>query len=167
MLKKIQKNSYFIISLLLLIPLVSCDSNRIFDEYFTLNKSTWSKEESIQFIFPINDTLDRRNLFINLRNNNEYEFSNLFLITQLSFPDGQQIIDTLEYDMADPTGKFLGTGFSEIKENKLFYKENIIFPILGEYSVAIKQAMRKSDEIDGVHNLNGITDVGFRIEKIE
>ena len=69
--------------------------------------------------------------------------------------------------MADPTGKFLGTGFSEIKENKLFYKENIIFPIIGEYSVAIKQAMRKSDEIDGIQNLNGITDVGFRIEKIE
>ena len=111
--------------------------------------------------------INKHNLFVNLRNNNAYEFSNLFLITKLDFPDGQKIIDTLEYDMADLTGKFLGAGFSEIKENKLFYKENISFPINGDYSIGITQAMRKSNEIDGLQNLEGVTEVGFRIEKIE
>ena len=67
--------------------------------------------------------------------------------------------------MADKTGRFLGNGFSEIKENKLYYKENITFPTRGEYTVSITQAMRKNGDINGIQSLNGITDVGFRIEK--
>ncbi len=165
-LKTIKKNSCWLY-LLLMVPLVSCDSKRVFDEYATLSDGFWNKDTTVAFNFAAPDTLNKYNLFINLRNNNKYTYSNLFLITQLNFPDGQHIIDTLEYDMADPSGKFLGTGFSEIKENKLFYKENIIFPIVGDYSFRIAQAMRKSEEIEGIRNLQGITDVGFRIEKIE
>lgn len=83
----------------------------------------------------------------------------------MNFPDGKKVIDTLEYDMTDKTGKFLGKGFSEIKENKLFYKENIIFPTTGSYKVTINQSMRKSGTVSGIKSLDGITDVGFRIEK--
>jgi gliding motility-associated lipoprotein GldH len=67
--------------------------------------------------------------------------------------------------MADVSGKFLGTGLTEIKESKLFYKENVVFPSSGDYKISISQAMRKIGEIDGVKTLEGITEVGFRIEK--
>ena len=166
MLSKSKKNNY-ILFLFLLIGLVSCDANRVFDEYTAVPNGSWQKDNVIHFNFSIQDTISKRNLFINLRNNNNYEYSNLFLITQLDFPNQQKIIDTLEYDMADVSGKFLGAGFSEIKENKLYYKENITFPIQGEYSIKISQAMRKSDEIDGINTLTGVTDIGFRIEKTE
>ncbi|MDO6674480.1 gliding motility lipoprotein GldH [Tenacibaculum sp. 1_MG-2023] len=145
----------------------SCDSNREFDNYMALPKSSWNKKNAIQFTFPINDSIGKKNLFINLRNNKDYAYSNLFLITQMNFPDGQIIIDTLEYDMADVTGKFLGQGFTDIKENKLFYKENITFPRKGKYTFKVRQAMRKNGEIEGVEELKGITHVGFRIEKIK
>ena len=164
--KKVKKNK-LIVFLSAFILLVSCDSNSVFDEYVAIPNGTWNSNNSIDFSFKVQDTINKHNLFVNLRNNNAYEFSNLFLITKLDFPDGQKIIDTLEYDMADLTGKFLGAGFSEIKENKLFYKENISFPISGDYSIGITQAMRKSNEIDGLQNLEGVTEVGFRIEKIE
>ena len=167
MLKKVKKNKYLLPFCLLIALVSSCDANRVFDDYVAIPNSTWKKDNAIKFSFSIQDTTSKRNLFINLRNNNNYEFSNLFLITQLDFPNQQKIIDTLEYDMADATGKFLGAGFSEIKENKLFYKENITFPIQGEYTIKVLQAMRKSNEVDGINSLNGITDVGFRIEKIE
>lgn len=150
---------------LLIISLISCDSKRIFDDYKSIPNSSWNSNEKVSFTFSVSDTLAKRNLFINLRNNNQYPFSNLFLITKMSFPDGHEIIDTLEYDMTDKTGKFLGKGFTEVKENKLFYKEQITFPINGEYIISINQAMRKSGEIEGVKSLKGITDVGFRIEK--
>ena len=166
MLKKL-KNSNSLLVIVLLMLLVSCDSNGVFDRYISLNDASWKANEKISFDFTINDTLAKHNLFIQLRNNSKYGFSNLFLITQCNFPDGQRIIDTLEYDMADNTGKFLGAGFTEVKENKLFYKENITFPIRGEYTFSVSQAMRKSDAIQGIESLDGITDVGFRIEKIE
>ena len=147
--------------------LISCDSDRIYDEYVSLSNSTWSKENTITFTFPIKDSINKKNLFINLRNNKDYGYSNLFLITQMNFPDGEIIIDTLEYDMADRTGKFLGEGFTDIKENKLFYKENITFPNTGEYTFKVRQAMRKNGAVGGVEELEGITQVGFRIEKIK
>lgn len=165
--KRIIRNNKIIISILLIISFISCDSKQIFDEYKSLENSTWNKEENISFEFKINDTISKQNLFINLRNNNDYPFRNLFLITNLTFPDGNKIIDTLEYDMADKTGKFLGEGFYEIKENKLFYKENIVFPIKGSYNFSVRQSMRKAGEISGIKSLKGITEVGFRIEEIK
>ncbi|WP_428741639.1 gliding motility lipoprotein GldH [Tenacibaculum sp.] len=147
--------------------IASCDSNSAFDEYLALPNSTWSKTNTIQFTFPVTDSIGKKNLYINLRNNKDYEYSNLFLITQMDFPDGQIIVDTLEYDMADVTGKFLGQGFSDIKENKLFYKEKITFPRTGNYTFKVRQAMRKNGEIEGIEELKGITHVGFRIEKTQ
>ena len=88
----------------------------------------------------------------------------MFLITTLKFPTGKKIVDTLEYEMTDNSGHFLGNGFAGIKENKLFYKENVVFPMSGEYVVSVTQAMRKSGKIDGIESLKGITEVGFRIE---
>ncbi|WGH74721.1 gliding motility lipoprotein GldH [Tenacibaculum tangerinum] len=153
--------------LVAIIGLVSCNSNSDFDAYLALPNSAWNKKNTLQFTFPINDSINKKNLFINVRNNKDYAYSNLFLITQMIFPDGNVITDTLEYDMADVTGKFLGEGFSDIKENKLFYKENIIFPNTGEYTFKVRQAMRKNGAIAGIEELEGITHVGFRIEKIE
>ncbi|CAM1369776.1 Gliding motility lipoprotein GldH homolog [Tenacibaculum sediminilitoris] len=154
---------FFLITMLF----ASCDSSSDFDAYVALPKSSWNKKNTIQFTFPINDSIGKKNLFINLRNSKDYAYSNLFLITQMNFPDGQVIIDTLEYDMADVTGKFLGQGFSDIKENKLFYKENITFPATGEYTFKVRQAMRKNGAVEGIEELEGITHVGFRIEKIK
>ncbi len=144
---------------------VSCDKNRVFDEYKSTENGSWEKNNSIQFLFQVTDTISVNNLFLNIRNNNNYKYSNLYLITKISFPNGNKIIDTLQYEMADKTGKFLGSGFSEIKENKLFYKENIRFPSSGNYTLSISQAMRKNGETVGIESLNGITDIGFRIEK--
>jgi gliding motility-associated lipoprotein GldH len=61
-------------------------------------------------------------------------------------------------------GLFLGKGFSNIKENKLFYKEAKIFPTKGEYQFIIYHAMRKQGEIEPISTLKGIQDVGFSIE---
>jgi len=161
---KTKRNKIVTISLIILC-LVSCDSKRIYDSYISVSNQSWEKENTISFSFSIKDTIKQRDLFINVRNNNNYAYSNLFLITELSFPNGKKIVDTLEYEMTDVLGKFLGVGLTEIKENKLFYKENVVFPNSGDYKVSISQAMRKNGETDGVKTLDGITEVGFRIEK--
>ncbi len=165
MLKKISNSIVLKVSALLLI-LVSCDSKRVYDEYTSIDNNKWDINTPISYQFEVTDTLAKRNLFINIRNNNNYEYSNLFLVTKMSFPDGYKIIDTLEYDMADKNGNFLGKGLSELKESKLFYKEQILFPIQGKYTLNIFQAMRKGGEVNGINELDGIVNVGFRIEKI-
>jgi gliding motility-associated lipoprotein GldH len=161
----IQKNK-FSIFLLVLILMFSCDNIIEFNQYKTLENSFWKSGEKITFAFEVKDTILPKNLYINIRNNNDYEFSNLYIITELKFPNNTLVIDTLQYEMADISGMFLGNGFSEIKENKLFYKEHKVFPVSGKYVLNIRHAMRKNGEVNAIENLNGIQDVGFSIEKI-
>jgi gliding motility-associated lipoprotein GldH len=153
-------------ALLLLVAILffSCDKKRAFDEYKSVG-SAWHKDSIVSFDLPELDTTKRYNLFVTLRDNNNYPFNNLFLIVALETPSGFTKVDTLEYQMADPDGTLLGDGFTDIKESKLFYKENVRFR--GKYKIHIKQAVRETGKIPGVTSLDGITDVGFRIEKKE
>lgn len=145
----------------------SCDSNRIYDEYKSV-PNQWHKDSIISFNVIPPDSTNNYNLFVNLRNTNEYKYSNLFLIVEMDYPNGKIVKDTLEYKMADPSGKFLGTGFTDVKENKLWYKGHekpFVFSEMGEYKIQIQHAMRQNGQVNGIENLEGITDIGFRIEK--
>lgn len=161
----IVRNSIVAIGLVLL--LVSCDKKRVFDEYKSIN-GKWNKDSIVSFSFDQKDTVSKYNLFINVRNNNSYPYNNMFLIVQLQQPGTKLTkVDTLEYQMANPDGSLMGDGFTDIKESKLWYKENVKFPKAGKYTVSIQQAVRKSGEVPGVEELDGVTDLGFRIESTE
>jgi len=155
------KNAFFIAILCILF--ISCDGNRVYDQYVSTGNA-WEKDTPLTFKFQQPDSISNYNLFVNVRNTNEYEFRNLFLIVNMNFPNGNVVTDTLEYDMAAADGKWLGTGMTT-KESKLLYKENVRFPYEGMYEVSIQQAMRKINEPQGIQSLQGITEVGFRIEK--
>ncbi|QBN19243.1 gliding motility lipoprotein GldH [Flavobacterium nackdongense] len=149
---------------LVVILFFSCDKKRVFDEYKSVG-TAWHKDSVVSFDLPQLDSTKRYNLFVTLRDNNDYKFNNLFLIVGLELPNGFTKVDTLEYQMANPDGSLMGDGFSDIKENKLFFKEKVRFR--GKYKVNIKQAVRENGKVPGVTALEGITEVGFRIENIE
>jgi len=160
----LKSSSLFLVTLVM--ALVSCDDNRVFDEYKSVS-GAWDKEDVMRFKVTAPDTTNTYNLFVNLRNNDNYKYSNLYLIVELDYPNGKTVKDTLSYKMANPDGTFLGTGFTDVKENKLWYKgydRPFTFEESGEYVVNIEQAMRKNGSIKGIEQLEGITDVGFRIE---
>ncbi|MCL4133379.1 UNVERIFIED_CONTAM: hypothetical protein GTU68_000910 [Idotea baltica] len=131
-----------------------------------MKNSEWHKDSIVKFEFNPIDTTSRNKVYINLRNNDDYAYSNLFLIVGIDFPNNYKVVDTLEYEMADVDGKFLGEGFTDLKENVLEFKSNVIFPNTGTYNISIQQAMRKSGEIDGITTLKGVSDVGIQIEKM-
>ena len=161
------QNKIRLILVCLLVVFTSCDSNQVFDQYQSVSKQ-WSKGEIIEFSFQAPDSINPYNLYVNLRNNNTYKYSNLFLIVEMNFPNGKVETDTLEYEMAKPDGTFLGLGFSDVKENKLWYKgydKPFVFSENGQYKVNIQQAMRENGKTQGIENLQGILDIGFRIEK--
>ena len=155
-----------ILFVLLSILAISCDEKRVFDHYTSVG-NTWHKDSIISFELPKLERTKSFNLFVNIRDNNDYPYNNLFLIVSMEQPNKKVYVDTLEYEMTNPDGSLLGEGFSDIKENKLFYKENVKFDQKGIYKVTIKQAVRKTGEIQGVESLSGVSDVGFRIESLD
>jgi gliding motility-associated lipoprotein GldH len=161
MLKKINYSVVFIIAL---IGLVSCNNDIVFDKYKDVS-SSWNEKDLVSFKLNPNDSLQPYDLCVNIRNTNEYKYNNLFLIVEMDFPNGKVVVDTLEYKMAYKTGALMGEGISAIKTNKLWYKQGVKFTEQGDYEIKIQHAMRKNGEVNGVTNLEGITDVGFSIEK--
>ena len=119
----------------------------------------------IVFEIPENalDTLSK-NVFLRLRNNNTYPYSNIFLIVSLTAGKEEITKDTLEYLMASPDGKWLGKGFTEVKESKLWWKENVVFPDERPIKINISQAVRSNGINKGVKVLKGIVSVGVSIE---
>jgi gliding motility-associated lipoprotein GldH len=152
--------------LLVLICFLSCDKKRVFDDYKSVG-AAWQKDSIVSFDFKQEDTTKLYNLFVNLRANQAYQFNNLYVIVAMERPGGFTKVDTLQYQMTNPDGSLLGQGFSDIKESKLFYKENLRFDTIGDYKVRIQQAVRQTGKIEGIQTLQGITEVGFRIETTE
>jgi len=160
------KSNSFMLLTVAAVFLVSCDKKRVFDEYKSVG-AAWNKDSVVTFELPKLDAKKAYNLYVNVRDNDAYPYNNMFLIVSLEQPNKKVKVDTLEYQMTNPDGTLLGDGFSDIKENKLFYKDKQQFTQKGIYKIHIQQAVRQTGKIEGVKALEGITDVGFRIESTE
>ena len=143
---------------------VSCDSNIVVSEMKSL-PGYWGQNEKLEFVIPELDSLKTYHVFFHVRNTNEYPYNNIYIIANIQFPHGKTVTDTLEYRMAAPDGSWLGTGIGEVKESKLWYKENVSFFEKGNYILTVSQAVRNNGEVSGVSQLKGITEVGYSIEE--
>ena len=146
-----------------MLTFVACDDKQFFDEYQSTDGS-WNKSDIKKFSFQQNDTTTIYNLFVNIRNNSDYPYSNMYLIVRMIKPDGITVVDTLQYQMANPDGSLLGDGFTDVKESKLYYRDNFVFKNAGNYQIEIEHAVRANGKINGDSLLSGVSDVGFRIE---
>lgn len=164
--KKFVKNRIkeFVILLVISLSFTKCEQEKGYSAYQSIGEEGLGTSPII-FEIPENvlDTL-RKNIFLRLRNNNNYQYSNIFLIVSLTAGEQQITNDTLEYLMASPEGKWLGKGFLEVKESKLWWKESVIFPEERPIKINISQAVRNNNVKSGVENLKGIVSVGISIE---
>lgn len=145
---------------------IFCTQNQTgsFSEFQSTN-GDWKATDVKKFTFEQNDSTANHSIYLNLQANNDYPFSNIFLITKIHTPSEQSYTDTLQYAMTDEYGKLLGDGLTDTKTSKLLYKENYKFKENGVYTIEVEQAVRKADEIEGTSTLKGITSVGLTIEK--
>lgn len=154
----------FKIYILFSLVIFSCDSNVEFLKYNSVN-GVWHKDSLQEFSFELNET-NEYNTFVNLRINEEYKFSNIFLITTLK--DSLNILskDTLQFKLADKSGKFIGKKRINLVDNNLLHKKQLKLEGNKKYFLSIEHAMRVINKVGGLENLQGVTDIGYKIEKI-
>lgn len=138
--------------------LSSCLSKSSYESYHTLESIGWHKDSVLVFPVELNNTTSAFKLYLNIRNRGTYEFSNIWLFINIQSPDGQILKDTVEFTLADETGRWTGSGIGDLFDNRLLYKSNVYFPVSGEYKFSIQQGMRAK-------RLKGIQDVGILIDK--
>jgi gliding motility-associated lipoprotein GldH len=153
-----RKISLPILVIMLLLVMQSCDSKRFYEENKRIEKSVWNNRDKATFKVTINDILSRYNFYFNIRNNGDYAYSNIYLFLKTVFPNGRIARDTIECQLADYEGKWLGSGISDVKFNRFLFQKDVRFPLKGQYVFEVEQAMRVKD-------LKGITDIGIRLER--
>ena len=68
---------------------MSCTDTPVISEYKSLSGAVWNKDDVKEFTFSEMDSLKGYNVFINVRNDQNFPYSNLFLIASLHTPDGE------------------------------------------------------------------------------
>lgn len=148
----------YILSIFLITGFASCDRKRVFEAYHTIGENGWNKDSVVIFNVALKDTTRNHNMYVNIRNKGTYPYSNLWLFLSIGSPDGKMLTDTVEFSLAEPSGRWKGSGIGDLHDNQILYKSSVYFPHKGKYTFQIKQGMR-----DNV--LLGIRDIGLRIEK--
>ena len=157
MIKGINRFSFVLVMTFLLL-LLSCNSSVVYTNSQAIHKETWTLTDIPTFKVPITDTVNSNNVLFTIRSGSSFPFRNIFLFVTTTSPDGKQITDTLQYNLADEKGKWYGKGFGDIHELNLPYKSNVFFPVKGIYEFKIQHGMR-------IENLKGVYDFGLKIEK--
>lgn len=156
--------SVFIL-LIAVITLIACDDRTVQTQQFIFPSLGWPIKDAVAFDIKAPDTINTYNLFINMRNNQEYGYDNLWIVSELRYPQGKVVTDTLQYKMAQPDGTFLGKPSGGVYENKLWGQEGLRFRESGNYKLLLRQVMRKNNQVNGIDNLAGVLDVGYSLEK--
>jgi len=140
-----------------LFGIISCSHNEFFFKYRSFSNAEWNREDPAVFHVNVEDITQPYNVSIELRNNNTYPFSNIWLFVDYRMPDGASRLDTVSVELADVYGKWYGRGMS-LYNLSIPYETHVLYPDTGTYIYSIRQGMRENQ-------LKGISDIGLKISK--
>jgi gliding motility-associated lipoprotein GldH len=139
--------------------LFSCsDENIIFNDYVDVENTQLSFKDTIIFQTSISDTINPHNIFLQLRTSTDYKWSNMFVFSEIYFPNNKTRTDTFEVFLMDKNGNWNGNKSGIVANLNYSLYKNIKFPIRGDYEFKLIQAMR-----DTV--LKEVISVGLKITK--
>jgi gliding motility-associated lipoprotein GldH len=143
------------IGLLFILVAACSEKKEVFSEFRSFPKAEWDKQEVLRFEVPVNDLSAKYDVFLEIRSNNEYAFSNIWLFVNYQTPKGSMRSDTVQVELADVYGKWYGKGVS-LYTYSFPYELNVQYPDTGVYIYTIYQGMRENP-------LKGVSDMGLRV----
>ena len=143
-----------------LLLLVCCNTNTE-SSYSVFEEDSWHADSIITLNHSVVDTITKQNLYLKIRHTTDFEYQNIFL-----FVDFQEKRDTIEVILSEKNGKWLGSGFGDIKEVEYCFAKETIFNSKKTSKVTVEQAMRYGEQ-PVITNLKGIIALGINIKKSE
>ena len=141
-----------------IVMFISCDNSIVFEEYKSFENQKWNTDNIALFNYFITDTTSKNIIKIKLRHTVKYEFQNLFLFIKA------EKMDTIEIQLANKEGRWMGKGVGDIRTVEFVYKNKEVFSKKGDFIIEIEQAMRYGD-FERIQQLKNIKSIGFSIEK--
>lgn len=151
-------NLYKIVILIVFIS--SCHQNLSYEKYIPVDKGLWNSSQHFFFPVEIKDTSILYNIYVNVRNTDDYSFSNLWLNIGTKFPDNESFEKRIDLTLADSTGKWLGQSQGDLYDEQILIQQNAFFQKQGTYTFSLEQIMRQDP-------LPGILAIGLRVENTQ
>lgn len=138
----------------------SCTDRAVLDQHVAIADHAWRYDDQPRMVAHITDTAKRYHIYLNLRHTPEYRYSNIFILLHQHWPNQPDTAERIELRLAEPDGRWLGSGTGSVYAHQELIKEYVRFPDTGKYVFVIEQNMRENP-------LREITDIGIRIEPAE
>ncbi|AFM04923.1 gliding motility-associated lipoprotein GldH [Bernardetia litoralis DSM 6794] len=153
----LKKNTFPFLILSLLLFLVSCGNNGLYENHKELSTGFWQKNNLQSFEVEINDSQNHF-IFYHLRYTSDYDYCNTYIRYKIFSPAGKLMTQGMKLDTLFDctTGKPLGEGFGNMYNREFELEQNFDFSEKGIYKIELEQMMRKD-------SLEGIQTVGIRI----
>jgi len=145
-------------ALLLASLLTACDPDVLYNESHDIDPNGWQMDDKMVYNFETEDTSTNYLCYIDIRNCEDYAYSNLYLNVVTIYPHGEVAADTnIEFTLAQPDGRWLGKRSGRFVDGRyplcLFR-----FPEAGSYQFIVSHAMRDTA-------LCGLRNIGIHIER--
>ena len=140
----------------------SCDSRNVYQGKKDFSDRYWIFNDQANFEFEIQDTTNRYNLWVNVRNSAKYQYQNVYLQYYLEDSTGRLLSKDLKNVQLfhEVTGVTMGEGMGDLFDVERVFLENYSFEQQGKHIFRIDQFMRQD-------SLPEILSVGLRIEKVK
>lgn len=137
----------------------SCNTNVVYEDTFEISNSVWQKKDIKKFTFEVPDTTHIFDIELQITNTDDYSYSNVFLFSNIIFPNRTYARDTIEFVVSNNKGEWTGSGMNSFT-NSYPFKRGIRFPKTGVYTFSFEQAMRC---VNKECSLEGIKEISLRI----
>ncbi len=158
MLQKVKKINFFLIIIVSILSSSCSESGVIVNQSQAVKDAQWLSSDSLVFEFEIKDTVNYYDFSVLIRNTENYMWSNVYLFSDLTFPNGKTRRDTLEIQLADQYGYWLGHNSGTIVTTSAKFMQHRRFPLSGDYRMSITHGMREPI-------LEEVTDVGVKVKE--
>ena len=154
----LEKKTRTIFVLIAFFALNSCDKTRVMEENRQISNYKWNYDDPKTFSANITDTVQHYNLYVNLRHSFQFDWRDVWVKIQTTFPDGKSFEKRVNLVLSEPDGHWNGDCLGDNCDIQVVLQQNAIFPKQGKYLFKISQDMR-------VNPLPLVKSVGLRIEK--
>lgn len=129
----------------------------MYHSYQSLPSKGWEKSDTLFFHIPISDSLRDLHLSVEVRNESNYPYQDLYLFVSHNLQDSiTWSVDTVMLTLANKEGKWLGTGWGSLYQSATPMK-SVVTKHPGNYTFKVTHGMKDN-------NLQGINDIGIKIE---
>ena len=138
--------------------LTACKQDVVLEQNQQIANYQWDYADAKTFTADIKDTVQHYNIYVSTRHGFNFEWRNLWVNIETTFPDGRQFDRRVNLVLSEPDGTWYGDCLGDNCDMLIPIQNNAFFPQIGKYTFKISQDMR-------VNPLGFVKSIGMRIEK--